>query len=50
MMFRHIASDEILMEKNSIRFILNKGTAPLQKYYDTWSQKNLILALENLFQ
>lgn len=49
MMFRHIVSNEILMEKNSIKSILDRGTDPLQKYYDAWSQESLTVAMENLF-
>ena len=48
-MFRHIVSNEILMEKNSIKSILDRGTNPLQRYYDAWSQENLTIAMENLF-
>ena len=36
-MFRHVLKDEIDINKNSIQEILNKGTKPLEPYYDKWS-------------
>lgn len=47
--FRHIVSDEILIEKNSIIDILNRGTKPLQKYYDAWSTDKFVLEMDSLF-
>jgi hypothetical protein len=36
-MFRHIAKDEILLEKNTIQEILARGTSPLESFYTDWS-------------
>ena len=47
--FRHIVQDDLLLEKNSIRSIWERGTKPLQKYYDMWSQEKFVSEMENLF-
>jgi len=47
--FRHIVQDDILLEKNSIKSIWERGTKPLQKYYDMWSQEKFVSEMENLF-
>ncbi|KKN18903.1 hypothetical protein LCGC14_0951230 [marine sediment metagenome] len=50
MMFRHLQpNDDILVEHNSLMEILNKGTKPLEKYYQEWSTDNFVKALDNLF-
>lgn len=49
MMFRHVASDGIMLEKNSIKNIMNRGTKPLEQHYDKWSIDNFTLSMENLF-
>jgi hypothetical protein len=48
-MFRHIASDDILLTKHSIQEILDKGTAPLERFYKDWSVDNFTLQMEKLF-
>jgi len=47
--FRHIVSDEILIENNSIEAILNRGTRPIDKYYDIWDTNVFTLEMEKLF-
>ena len=49
MMFRHIASDDILIEKNTIKNIINRGTDPLERFYTDWSPEKFTDAMENLF-
>jgi hypothetical protein len=49
MMFRHIMSDDIMIEKRHLSDILQLGTAPLLKYYNDWSPENFSLSMENLF-
>jgi hypothetical protein len=49
MMFRHIASDNILLEKHTIREILNLGIDHLEKFYGEWSTSNFTLQMEKLF-
>jgi hypothetical protein len=49
MAFRHIVSNEILLDKNTITSIHSRGTAPLQKFYDRWSTSNFTLEMEKLF-
>ncbi len=48
-MFRHIANDNILLEKNSIQDILSRGTKPLEKYYEIWKPQNFIEQIERIF-
>jgi hypothetical protein len=48
-MFRHMMSDGIILEKNSIQDIINNNTIPLHKYYDLWSTDNFSRQLDNLF-
>jgi hypothetical protein len=47
--FRHIVQNSILLEEHSIQDILDRGTAPLQEYYDKWSTEKFTQELENLF-
>jgi hypothetical protein len=49
MMFRHIASDEILLTKTNINNIIENGTKPLEKFYAEWSTDNFILEMEKVF-
>jgi hypothetical protein len=49
MMFRHIASEGIMLEKNSIKEILNKGIGPVEQYHDKWSINNFTSSMEQLF-
>ena len=48
-MFKHLIKDDIILEKNSILEILNKGTAPLEDFYDRWSIDNFRKAMDNVF-
>jgi hypothetical protein len=48
-MFRHIRKEEILLEKNSLSSIINKGVDPLNSFYDKWSTENFIKGMDNLF-
>jgi hypothetical protein len=49
MMFRHITSNDILLEKHSIKQIMERGTAPLEKFYSEWSTKVFTEKIEELF-
>jgi hypothetical protein len=48
-MFRHMRKEEILLEKNSIKSIINRGTQPLEEFYINWSQENFIKEMDRLF-
>lgn len=48
-MFRHVASDDILVSKNSIENILAKGTKPLEKYYEMWNIENFKKEMDDVF-
>lgn len=50
MTFRHIASDDILMEKNTLQEILNRGTKPLEKFYDMWSPLKFREEMDKIFK
>ena len=47
--FRHIVKNEILIEKNSLKTIMEKGVEPLQEFYDRWKPQNFIDQLDGLF-
>jgi hypothetical protein len=49
MMFRHIITKDILVERRTLKQILDNGTAPLERYYSEWSTNNFKEAMENLF-
>jgi hypothetical protein len=49
MMFRHIMSDDICIEKTPLNIILTNGTKPLERYYKEWSTDSFVTAMENLF-
>lgn len=49
MMFRHIASESIMLERNSIKDILSRGIEPLKNYHDSWSVDNFTSSMEKLF-
>jgi hypothetical protein len=49
MMFRHIMSDEILIEKNFLKDIISRGIMPLEKFYSLWSIDNFTSEMERLF-
>jgi len=49
MMFRHILSDDnIITDDNTIGKILDKGVAPLERFYTEWSIENFIQRAEEL--
>lgn len=48
-MFRHVVNDDILLEKHSIKEILNLGTAPLEKFYEQWSTERFSKEMDKLF-
>jgi hypothetical protein len=48
--FKHIISDEISLEKTSIKKIIANGTQPLQKFYDRWNPAELINQYETLLK
>lgn len=48
-MFRHILSDDILLEKNTIKDIYEKGIKPLERYYQDWAIPNFVNAMDNIF-
>jgi len=48
-LFRHVASDDILLEKNSIQDIINKGIAPIERYYNIWSPEIFQMKFDELF-
>jgi hypothetical protein len=50
MMFKHVVKDEIIVEKNTIMEIYNRGIEPLQEYYDRWSTKNFAIEFDKLFK
>jgi hypothetical protein len=47
-MFRHIYSDDISIEKNSLKDIVEKGLKPLEKYYTMWTPDTLYADLESI--
>jgi hypothetical protein len=49
MMFRHIASDDILVDRTPLSKILENGTKPLERFYNEWSPENFKVSMENLF-
>lgn len=50
MTFRHIYSDEISLDRNSITTILKTGTKPLEKYYELWNPKTFVSEMNSLFR
>ena len=48
-MFRHIASDEIILGRNSLEGILKAGTKPLEPLYKKWSVENFRQELDKEF-
>lgn len=49
MMFRHILSDDIIIEKNNLQDIISKGTKPLDKFYELWSVNEFVKQFEEIF-
>jgi len=51
MMFRHFANDEIIIsENNSLIDILNRGTKPLEKFYEMWNVGRFVEELDNVIE
>ncbi len=51
MMFRHFANENIVVgENNSLVDILNRGTAPLEKYYKMWAVDRFVEELDNVVE
>jgi hypothetical protein len=48
-LFRHVAIDEVLLERNSIQQIIDRGTAPIKKFYDKWSTDNFRKLFDEIF-
>lgn len=46
--FRHIISDDINIEKTSIKQIIAKGLTPLSKYYTMWNSGTLLAQYDGL--
>jgi hypothetical protein len=46
--FRHIISDDINIEKTSIKNIVAKGLTPLEKYYKIWNIDTLLFQYDGL--
>lgn len=49
-LFRHFKTDDILLENHNIQEIYDLGTKPIEKFYDKWSQENLIKQIEQFFE
>lgn len=49
MMFRHILSDEIKVEKNTLKEIIEKGLAPIEKFQKQWSPEEFIKEFDKEF-
>ena len=51
MMFRHIVNDDIVVgETNSLIDIMNRGTAPLEKFYKMWAVDRFVEELDNVVE
>lgn len=49
-MFRHISNPEIVLsDKNHLIEILERGTKPLEQYYEKWKPENFIKEMEDIF-
>ena len=48
-MFRHIKTDEITLEKNSIMDIYSKGITPLEHLYTAWAPNRFIDEIDKIF-
>ena len=50
MMFRHVISDDILIEKNTFQEIFDRQLAPLEKFLTDWSTENFIKEFDRVIQ
>lgn len=48
-LFRHVAKEETLLEKNSILNIIDRGLAPFEEYYEKWSTGSFRKQFNELF-
>jgi hypothetical protein len=48
-LFRHVAKEENLLEKNTISNIIDRGLAPFEEYYDKWSTENFRKQFNEMF-
>lgn len=48
-LFRHVASNGILLENNSVQDILSKGLAPIERFYHFWSTDSFREQFDGLF-
>ena len=48
-MFRHILKDEIMVTKCPIQGILNRGTVPLEEFYEKWHPDRFREAIDEVF-
>lgn len=50
-MFRHIMDKDIVVsETNTLKDIINRGTAPLEKYYEAWSTDKFVEAFDEVWK
>ena len=49
-MFRHVAEDDILIDKNTITDIVSRGVKPLEKFYTKWSVENFRKEFDMVFK
>jgi hypothetical protein len=49
-MFRHIYSEDIDLDINTIQKIINNGLNPIYNHKKMWSNKNFILKFNNIFK
>jgi hypothetical protein len=47
-MFRHINKDEILIEKNSLKSIIDRGCDPLLEFKEKWSNDNFYKNIDKI--
>ena len=47
-MFRHINKDEILIEKNSLKSIIDRGCKPLLEFKEKWSNDNFYKNIDKI--
>jgi hypothetical protein len=48
-MFKHILKDDILVEKHSIKDLLQQGTKPLEEFYEKWDPKKFSERMDTIF-
>lgn len=48
-LFRHVANDYTLLEKNSIRDIMDRGLAPFEEFYIKWNPDKFRQQFDELF-